>query len=136
MRILRGIMRTEIYRSTLLKPLLAAFGGTAERSYVDFEPNSLHVQFGWLFNERIPYNLIRTAERAKWPWFGGLGWRTNLIDTIALVGSYENVVRLRLSEPQRMRLLTRMACDTLYISVENPDAFLAELQKQANIKAA
>lgn len=122
-------MRTEILRSTLLKPLLAAFGGTRDRSYVEFEPNALHIRFGWLFDERIPYERIASAERVHWPFIGGLGWRTNFVDTVALVGSYDNVVRLRLAPAVHVRMMARMDCESLYVSVEDVDAFLAELRK-------
>jgi hypothetical protein len=123
-------MRTEILRSTLVKPLLAAFGGTKERSYVDFDRDALHVRFGWLFDEKIPYERITSAERVRWPFIGGLGWRTNFIDTVALVGSYDNVVRLRLAPAVSVRMLKRMDVESLYVSVEDVDAFLAEIRKQ------
>ena len=123
-------MRTEILRSTLIKPLLAAFGGTRDRSYVDFERDALHVRFGWLFDEKIPYERITSAERVRWPIIGGLGWRTNFIDTVALVGSYDNVVRLRLSPAVSVRMIKRMDCESIYVSVEDVDAFLTQIRKE------
>jgi hypothetical protein len=122
-------MKTEIRRSRWIRPLLALFGGTAERSYVEVEGDALHVRFGYLFDERIPLDAIASVDRSRWPLLGGLGWRSNLVDTVALVGSYDDVVRLRLSRPMPVRLLVRIPCDTLYLSVENPDAFVAEIRR-------
>jgi hypothetical protein len=106
------------------------FGGTAERSFVEFDGDSLHVRFGFLFDERIPLQRISSVERARWPLIGGLGWRTNFIDTVALVGSYSDVVRLRLSPPVSVRMLTRMNCESLYVSVADPDALVAEVRRR------
>jgi len=121
-------MRTSIHRSNWVKPLLWLFGGTDALSYVEIEDNTLHVRFGFLFNEQLPVDKIVSVERQKWPIIGGLGWRTNLIDEIALVGSYSNVVRLRFSPRIPLRLLRRMNVESLYISVEDPDAFIAEIR--------
>jgi len=123
-------MRTEIRRSRWVKPLLSVFGGTAERSFVELEGDSLHIRFGFFFDERFPVSKISSVERTEWPIIGGLGWRTNFIDTVALVGSYSNVVRLRLSPAVPVRMITRMNVESLYVSVEDPDAFVAELRRK------
>jgi len=129
-------MRTEIRRSPWLKPLLGAFGGTSERSFLEFERDALHVRFGWLFDEQIPISRIASVERTRWPFIGGLGWRTNFVDTVALVGSYSDVVRIRLHPAVSVRMITRMDCESLYVSVEDADAFIAELKRKIAARAS
>ncbi|MBK9258280.1 MAG: hypothetical protein IPM54_00405 [Polyangiaceae bacterium] len=123
-------MRTSIHRSNWLKPLLWLFGGTEDRSYVEIEGDTLHVRFGFLFDERVPLDKITSVEREKWPIIAGLGWRTNLIDSIAVVGSYSNVVGLRLSPRVPMWLVRRMNVESLYVSVDDPDAFVDEIRRR------
>lgn len=123
-------MRTSIHRSNWVKPLLWLFGGTEDRSYVEIEGDTLHVRFGFLFNERVPLDKITSVEREHWPIIAGLGWRTNLIDSIAVVGSYSNVVRLGLSPRVPMWLVRRMNVESLYVSVDDPDAFVAEIRRR------
>ncbi|MRG97078.1 PH domain-containing protein [Polyangium spumosum] len=129
-------MRTEIRRSTWVKPLLSVFGGTAERSYVDIEGDEIHIRFGWLFDERIPLSRVTSVERARWPLLGGLGWRTNFVDTVAVVGSYDDVVKIRLSPSLPLRVLLRVPAETVYVSVQDPDAFVAEVRRKIASRAS
>jgi len=129
-------MRTEIRRSTWVKPLLSLFGGTSERSYVDIAGDAVHIRFGWLFDEKIPLSRITSVERARWPLLGGLGWRTNFVDTVALVGSYDDVVRIRVSPALSVRMLMRVPVETIYVSVEDPDAFVSEVRRKLASRAS
>jgi hypothetical protein len=123
-------MRTAIQRSNWVKPLLWLFGGTDARSYVEIEGDTLHIRFGFLFDERIPIAEIASAERQDWPFLAGIGWRTNLIDSIAVVGSRSGVVKLKLSPRRWMRVLVPVKTETLYVSVENPDTFVSEILRR------
>lgn len=110
--------------------LLVPFGATNSRSYVaiDAEQRTLDVRFGFLFHERIAIDNIASAEPTSWPLLAGIGWRTNLVSRIGLIGSYGEVVRLRLKTPQLMTMPIPVRCSTLCISVVNRDAFLGELR--------
>ncbi len=123
-------MRMQIERSPWIRPLFAPFGGSAERSFVELEDGKLHVRFGWLFDEIIPLKDVASIERARWPLLGGLGWRTNFFDTVALVGSYRNVVLLRLHARLKTRMLLPLSVEKLYVSVENPDAIIEEVRRE------
>lgn len=123
-------MRTGIHRSNWVKPLLWLFGGTDARSYVEMDSDSVHVRFGFLFDEKIPIANIVEVERQHWPVFAGIGWRTNLIDSIAVVGSHSNVVRLKLSPRIWMKVLFPVRVESLYVSVDDPDAFVAEIKRR------
>lgn len=123
-------MRTSIHRSNWVKPLLWLFGGTDARSYVELDGDSVHIRFGFLFDERIPIKNIVEVERQHWPMLAGIGWRTNLIDSIAVVGSHSNVVRLEISPRQWMKVLLPVRVKSLYVSVDDPDTFVAEIRSR------
>ncbi len=123
-------MRTPILRSSWVTPALWLFGGTESRSYVETESDTLHVRFGFLFDERIPFENIVSIERTDWPLLSGIGWRTNFVDSIGVVGSYSNVVKLRLSPSIRMSILFPVKVEFLYVSVEDPDALIAEVRRR------
>lgn len=128
-------MRTSIHRSNWVKPLLWLFGGTDARSYVEIDGDSVHVRFGFLFDERIPLKNIVKAERQHWPLLGGIGWRTNLIDSIAVVGSHSNVVRLEIAPRMWMKVLFPVRVEYLYVSVDDPDAFVSEIKRRIQNRA-
>ena len=71
-----------------LRPLLAPFGGTAARSFVEIAGDHLRAKFGWLFNYTFPLDQIEEAGPSHWPWYLGLGWRTTLRGRIGLIGRF------------------------------------------------
>jgi hypothetical protein len=111
------------------KPLLALFGATPKRSYVDMRLRALRIRFG-PFMELIPIDEIASAGLTRWPVLGGIGWRIGP-DYVGLIGSLQGVVELTLHSRRRAVVLflpwryTRMS-----ISFEEPEAFLAELRKR------
>lgn len=123
-------MRYAIRRSALLRPLAFAFGGTKGQSFVDVEDGALRLRFGPLFDETLPLDAIDGVEAADWPLLGGLGWRTNFVDTLGLVGSYDGVVRIRLKERVPVRMLLPLKVDRVYVSLEDPTGFVAELRSR------
>jgi hypothetical protein len=122
-----GSRRYRIRRSPWWSPLLVIFGATDARSYVEIAGASLDTRFGW-HTARVPLTSIISAERSHWPWYGGIGWRSNLRSTLGLIGSHDGVVRLRVDPPARTRLLgIPFRMRDLYISLEDPSGFLAAL---------
>lgn len=130
MLMLARMTRFEILRTPLLIPLLLPFGGSKARSVIELGERQLHCKFGFLFDESFRYDEITGAERDRWPWYGGLGWRTDLRGKIALVGSLDNVVRIDLKPDTKARLFAKLPCKQLYISLEEPDAFLEALKEK------
>jgi hypothetical protein len=121
-------MKFAIKRSRWWRPLLALFGGTEAHSYVTINEQGLVARFGF-YRIALPHEQIASVEPRKWPWYGGLGWRTNFKDTIALIGSHDGVVQIKLKEPLRahvLRIPVKMV--NFYISVENPGGFIAAMQ--------
>jgi hypothetical protein len=109
------------------RPLLLVGGATRENAYVELDDEELSIQFGWLFGATIPREKISGAQHARWPlWLGlGAGWRVGLGGLFGAVGSFQNVVEVRLTEPVRVWGLLR--CRRLAFSLEQPDEFLAAL---------
>ena len=120
-------MRFPMSVSPTWRWLLALLGGTPERSYVEVGADGLEVRFG-SFSQRIPFReVISVVVYARTvPWYAYfIGWRTNLRGGVALVGAAENLVKLELRTARRVSLMgipTTMR--ELYVSLENPDAFL------------
>jgi len=128
-------MRVQIERSPWIRPFLVPFGGSAERSFVELVGDKLHIRFGWLFDELIPLEDVAAIERARWPILGGLGWRTNFAGAVALVGSYRNVVRIRLHARRKTRMIVPLSVKDLYVSVEDPDALIEQVRKEMGRRA-
>lgn len=120
--------RFALRRDPVWRPLLLLFGGTAGGSFVELGPGTLRVRFGPGFDATIPRAEVAEAAPVRWPLLGGVGWRTNLRGAVALVGATRGVVRLRLVAPRRCRFFgVPLRCRELYVSLEEPDAFLALL---------
>jgi hypothetical protein len=108
-------------------PLLLLFGATASRSYVQIDPDTLTARFGW-YRLVIPRSRIESANEDRWPWYGGLGWRTNFRSVLGLIGAYSPVVKINLTEPARSRLLgIPIRITDIYVSVESPSTLRAAL---------
>lgn len=129
----QGGMKTfAIARSPRFAWLLALFGATADRAQVRLHPDSLDVEFG-PFHERLPLSEVVGVEVAyrEVPWWRrSLGWRTDLVGTVALVGRSANLVRLTLEPARRVRVFpwAWARCRELLVSLEEPDAFVAAVR--------
>jgi len=123
------VTRFPIRRSPWWRPLLLLFGATAGRSYVELAEDRLAARFGWLFNHSFPLSDIEGAARRSWPLLYGIGWRSNLVGVLGLIGSRAGVVELRLRRRRWLWMLLPLPCNRLAISLEEPEAFLEALDK-------
>ncbi len=121
-------MRFPILVSPIWKPFLLPFGVTEERSYVEIDDGELRVRFGW-FGHTFALDQIESAGREDWPLWGGIGWRTNFVGTVGLIGTYVNVVKIDFKEGQRVRMVLPLSCARLYVSVGNPQTLVATLSE-------
>lgn len=104
------------------------FGVLSRRAYVQVQPGKLHVRFGPMFDEHIVISNIASAAEAQWPRWAGVGPRMNFRGSVALVSSYDNVVKLTFKEPIDVHVyLVPVKCRTLYFSLEDPEGFLEQL---------
>ena len=111
------------------RPLLALFGGTPGRAYVEVTPSTVRFRFGWLFDVTLPRAEILDAQPVKWPWWLGIGWRIVLPSgTVGLIGSLQGVVAVRLRRPQWVRVaFIPWRCRVICVSLQNPDDFVRAL---------
>ncbi|MEW6430796.1 MAG: hypothetical protein AB1730_04745 [Myxococcota bacterium] len=125
-------MKFQIDRTPTWRWLLALLGATEARSFVDVREREVEVRFGF-FHQTIPLAEIRGAEVAmrRVPWYAySIGWRTNFAGAVGLIGAARNVVKLSLGRSRRVFLGLPVECRELYVSMENPDAFVAALQSR------
>jgi hypothetical protein len=127
--------RFALKRDVWVRPLLALFTGTASRAWAEPGAEGLTVRFG-RYTTTIPYDALRAVQRARWPWYAGLGWRTNFRSVLALVGSYQGVVEITLDPPQRTRLFgIPFGLRELYLSLDEPELFLHAIETRAGTGA-
>jgi hypothetical protein len=111
----------------MLRGLFALVGASAQHDYVDVGADRIDVHLGWLFRATIPRSSI-TAAKHHADMFGGWGahgWRGRWL----VNGSSKGVVEVNLNPRQPARLLGiwPLSLETLYVSLVEPDAFLAAL---------
>jgi len=115
---------------TLGRVLLIPFGVTRQRAFVEIREDELHVRFGPVFDHRFPLSEIEEAVPAVWPFWAGIGPRANFGGAVGMVGAYANTVMMRFKTPQEVRLFViPVSCQRLYVSLEDPEAFMAALVK-------
>lgn len=120
-------MRYAMRLNPVIRPLLALFGGTAAQSFVESSAESLRIRFGWGFDETVPRAEIRGARPRGWSPLRGYGWRLSP-GMVGLVGSGAGVVEIRLRAPRRLRIMMiPMRVERIAVSLQEPDAFLADL---------
>jgi len=111
------------------RPILSVFGLGPRFSRVTVSDTSVRIRMGWAFDATIPRDQISTAEKAKKPamfGWGAHGWRGRWV----VNGSDAGIVRLTIDPPVHARtLLFAIRPHELYISFEDPDGFLAALQR-------
>ena len=114
--------------SPLWRPALFLVGVTPKRSFIEIGEEDLQVSFGGL-EYHFPLDAVEDVTLSRWPLWAGIGARTNFRGAVGLVGTYVNVVKITFAKPQQLRLLVRTNCKELFLSVEEPHAFIAALKK-------
>jgi hypothetical protein len=110
------------------RPLLFLFGATPSRGWVKTGEHGIEARLGW-YHLAIPWENVASAEPAKWPLYAGIGWRSDLRTTLGLIGSTAPVVRVRLCQPKRGRLLgLPLRYRDLYLSLDDPAGFRAAVE--------
>ncbi len=118
--------RFPIKQSKYWKPLLLLFGATEDRAFLDVGPHWVVVQFGWKRIE-IPRETVELAEASSWPWWGGIGWRSDLRHTIGFIGASRPILHLHFSpQPVSLFSIPHNLTD-LFLSVDDPAPIVREL---------
>jgi hypothetical protein len=119
----------DILVSPAWRPMLRVFGVKPETAFVEVTAHDLHVKFG-RFEQTFPLADVESVKLAEWPLLAGIGPRY-LPGTVGLVGTYVNTVMVRFATPQRFRFMFRFPFKRLYLSLKEPEAFIAALMKPA-----
>ena len=135
MTFVEGQRRFLIRREAWLQPLLFIVGLVRDsNSYVAVEGELLRVRFGWFFNQTFALSEIEGIEAMRWPWYYGLGWRSNLAGLAGVVASMRGVVVIRFRQRQRVGgivPLVKLRCDRLAVSLREPEDLMAALRRAA-----
>ena len=117
----------------LWAPAVLVGGATRGNSYVEVTPEAVTFHFGYIFNHTEDRDSIREVKSRSWPWWMGIGWRSNLRGLLGLVGSYQNVVEVNFES--RARAWGILPMDRIAISLEDPEGFMEALKPPAPAKA-
>ena len=122
------MQRFPMHLSPFWLPLLTLFGATPSRSFVEIDGSTLWARFGF-FHHAFPLDDIEGARERNWPLLFGLGWRTNFVGLVGLIGSYKNVVEIKFRSKHRVNMvIPRLPCNRLTVSLKDPKVFLAHLE--------
>jgi hypothetical protein len=123
-------LRFDFRAGWLLRALLLPFGATNRRLAATLEGRALRVQLGALFDHVVDLGLVDRVERSRWPLVYGLGCRIGAGRKFGVIASTENVVRLHFRERVPLPALGpwTFGAEWLYLSLEEPDRFVAEVQ--------
>ena len=121
-------MRYPMRLDTVWRPVLALFGGTSGRAFVEVDGERVRFRFGWIFDATVPRGEITAVRRVHWPLLMGFGWRIGPLDRIGLIGSRSGVVELTLRSSQRVRFLgVPWRVRRIAVSALDPDAVVEAL---------
>lgn len=113
--------------------LLTLLGATRRGSFLEVEEGALEARFGPMFDQTYRFDELSSVSlhSRQIPWYRtGIGWRTNLVNAIALISSPRNVVKIALKQPRLTWLVgIPVRMKDLYVSLEDPDRFLAAMRK-------
>lgn len=118
-------MRFAMKIDTIWRGPVLIGGATKQNSYVEVTDGEVSFRYGALFNRTVPKSEVVEAYRRDWPWWHGIGWRSDLRGGIGLVGSYDNVVEVKLAK--RSQAWGVFPCDRIAVSLEDPQAFIEAL---------
>ncbi len=112
------------------KPLLVILGMGPSRSRVEIDRTTVRVRMGWAFRARIDRaSIVRAfADSNKYGGIGVHGWRGSWL----VNGSVSGIVTIEFDPPAPARVMGYpIRLRTLYVSLENPEGFLAQLAGSA-----
>jgi hypothetical protein len=108
------------------QPILLPFGGTRHTSFAEVSDDGVRFRFGMLFDRTFRRSEVAGARKRQMHWWNGIGWCSNLLGRIGLLGSHTGVVEVRFK--QRSLAFGVFPCDSVSISLQNPDGFLKVLK--------
>ncbi|MEN9231771.1 MAG: hypothetical protein Q6L68_12780 [Thermostichus sp. DG02_5_bins_236] len=114
---------------------LSLFGVSGESAYVDLLQDKLIVRAGSLFNETFSLSELGQGERFPWPWYYGVGIRTDFQGIIGPVTNTQGVVAIPLLEEKLLFIPLlgpvglQLPCKKIVFSLKDPDTFLTNFNQ-------
>ena len=122
-----GATRFAIRVDPAFRGLFSLLGAGRMHDYVELGPDGLAVRLGWMFRADIPRTSLGTATHHAdmYGGWGAHGWAGRWL----VNGSSKGIVEVPVTPPSRASLLGiwPIRLRTLYVSLEDPDTFLAAL---------
>jgi hypothetical protein len=119
-------VQTDLRYERWFLPISVPLGLGPRHSEVRVENGTLHVRMGWGFNADVPLSAITDAKPNTdrvFAW-GAHGWRGRWL----VNGSSKGIVELTIDPPARAHVMgVPIKLRTLYVSVTDPDALIAEV---------
>lgn len=112
---------------------MALIGATPSSSYAEVTDDNVRFRCGLAFDRTIPRDEIAGVDQRGWPWWMGIGLRTNLRGLIGLIGSTDGVVEVLLRT--RSRAWGVFPCNRIAISVQDPEGLVAAIESEPEAAA-
>jgi hypothetical protein len=80
-----------------------------------------------LFDHAFSIASIASAASARPSWWTGIGWRTNFLGNVGLLGSHDGCVEIRFRDVATVSMPLPSRCQRLTISLKLPREFLSSL---------
>jgi hypothetical protein len=109
---------------------LSLFNVNTSTAYVELTSDSLIVKEGNLFHEKFDLSNLQRAELIPWPWYAGVGVRSDFQGLVAAVTSCEKVVCIPLLQEKNVFVPIlgpvglQLSCKRLAFSLQDANAFL------------
>lgn len=113
---------------------MAVVGASPSNSFAEVMDGAVRFRCGLGFDRTISRDEIAGVDQRGWPWWMGIGLRTNLRGLIGLIGSSEGVVEVLLRTKRREWGV--FPCDRIAISVQDPEGLVAALEAEPPAPAA
>jgi hypothetical protein len=91
----------------------------------------MRVRLGWLIDREFALADVADVAPDTWPVLGGLGLRSDLRRLVAVVGSYNGIVKVSFRAPQPVRVFIKVGCTQLFLSMKDPTGFIEAVREGA-----
>ena len=113
------------------RPLATVLGMGPKRTMIRVDDDTLHIKHGWMFRIDVPLKDIKSAHLVSGR---PLAWGIHPMgDSWMVNGSRDGIVELKFAHPVTSKSVQLMSSSwgevrSLYISLANPDSFIAALK--------
>jgi hypothetical protein len=127
------VQRFSMQLSPFWLPLLVLFSATPSRSFLEINGNMMRVRFGFFYHT-FSCDDVESAKARNWPLLFGIGWRTDFVGLLGLIGSYRNVVEIKFRTRHHVNMVVpHLRCNRMAVSLKDPKRLLAFLENYRKV---